>query len=100
MLIARSSRPELAMAGAGTYRFSIITINDKGCAVRGARRVPADSVAGRRRLVQPLGGIVLLVGVLTLLALLFAGIGAVTGSEMPAVLPLSYPAGAWHPVCA
>lgn len=32
------------------------------------RRVPADSVAGRRRLVQPLGGIVFLVGALVLLA--------------------------------
>jgi hypothetical protein len=68
--------------------------------VRGDRRVPADSVAGRRRLVQPLGGIVLFVGLLALLALLFAGIGAVTGSGMPAVLPLSYPAGGWQPVCA
>jgi hypothetical protein len=44
----------------------------------GARRVPADSVAGRRRLVQPLGGIVFFVGVLALVALLFAGIGTVT----------------------
>ena len=66
----------------------------------GIRRVTADSVAGRRRLVQPLGGIVLFVGVLTLLALLFAGIGTFTGSGMPTVLPLSYPAGGWQPVCA
>jgi hypothetical protein len=57
-------------------------------------------VAGRRRLVQPLGGILFFVGVLTLLALLFAGIGTFTGSGMPAVLPLSYPAGGWQPVCA
>ena len=63
-------------------------------------RVPADSVAGRRRLVQPLGGIVLFAGVLALLALLFAGVGTVTGSGMPVVLPLSYPAGGWQPVCA
>jgi hypothetical protein len=48
------------------YRFSIITINDKECAVRGDRRVQADSVAGRRGLVQPLGGIVLFVGALAL----------------------------------
>ena len=82
------------------YRFSIITINDKGCAVRGARRVAADTVEGRRRLVQPLGGIVLFVGVLALVALLFTGIGTVTGSGMGAVLPLSYPAGGWQPVCA
>ena len=68
--------------------------------MRGARQVPADSVAGRRRLVQPLGGIVLFVGVLALVALLFAGIGTVTGSGMPTVLPLSYPAGGWQPVCA
>jgi len=68
--------------------------------VTGYRRVPADSVAGRRRLVQPLGGIVLFVGVLALLALLFSGIGTVTGSGMSAVLPLSYPAGGWQPVCA
>ena len=68
--------------------------------MRDARRVTADSVAGRRRLVQPLGGIVLFVGVLALLALLFAGIGTVTGSGMPTVLPLSYPAGGWQPVCA
>ena len=68
--------------------------------MRGARRVTADSVAGRRRLVQPLGGIVLFVGALALLALLFAGIGTATGSGMPAVLPLSYPAGGWQPVCA
>ena len=68
--------------------------------MRGDRGVPADSVAGRRRLVQPLGGIVLFVGALALLALLFAGIGTVTGSGMPAVLPLSYPAGGWQPVCA
>jgi hypothetical protein len=67
--------------------------------VRGDRRVPADSVADRRWLVQPLGGIVLFVGVLALLALLFAGIGTVTGSGTPAVLPLSYPAGGWQPVC-
>ena len=68
--------------------------------MKGARRITADSVEGRRRLVQPLGGIVLFVGVLTLVALLFAGIGRVTGSGMPAVLPLSYPAGGWQPVCA
>jgi hypothetical protein len=68
--------------------------------VRDDRRVPADSVAGRRRLVQPLGGIVLFAGVLALLALLFAGVGTVTGSGMPVVLPLSYPAGGWQPVCA
>jgi hypothetical protein len=49
----------------------------------GTRRVPADSVAGRRRLVQPLGGILLFVGVLTVLALLFAGIGAFAGGGMP-----------------
>ena len=66
----------------------------------GARRVTADSVAGRRRLVQPLGGILLFIGVLTVLALLFAGIAAFTGSGMPAGLPLSYPAGGWQPVCA
>ena len=88
------------MAGAMTYRFSIITINDKGWNVSGARRVPADSVTGRRRLVQPLGGILLFVGVLTVLALLFAGIVTFTGSGMPVVLPLSYPAGGWHQVCA
>jgi hypothetical protein len=68
--------------------------------VRGTRRVPADSVAGRRRLVQPLGGILLFVGVLTVLALLFAGIGTFAGSGMPVVLPLSFPAGGWHSVCA
>jgi hypothetical protein len=68
--------------------------------VRSARRVPADSVAGRRRLVQPLGGIVLFVGVLTVLALLFAGIGTLTGSGMPVTLPLSYPEGGGHAVCA
>lgn len=68
--------------------------------MRGARRIPADRVAGRRRLVQPLGGIVLFVGVLTLLALLFVGIGTVTGSGMPAVLPLSYPASGGQSVCA
>jgi hypothetical protein len=66
----------------------------------GDRRVPADSEAGRRRLVQPLGGIVLFVGVLALVALLFAGIGTVTGSGAGVVLPLSYPAGGWQPVCA
>jgi hypothetical protein len=66
----------------------------------GDRRVPADSEAGRRRLVQPLGGIVLFVGVLALVALLFAGIGTVTGSGAGVVLPLSYPAGSWQPVCA
>jgi hypothetical protein len=82
------------------YRFSIITINDKGCAVRGDRRAPADSVGDQRRLVQPLGGIVLFIGVLALAALLFAGIGTVTGSGMGVVLPLSYPAGGWQPVCA
>ena len=65
-----------------------------------ARRVTADSVAGRRRLVQPLGGILLFLGALTLLALLFAGIGTLAGSGMPAGLPLSYPAGGWQPVCA
>jgi hypothetical protein len=68
--------------------------------VTGARRATADSVAGRRRLVQPLGGILFFVGVLTVLALLFAGIGTFTGNGMPAVLPLSYPAGGWQPVCA
>jgi hypothetical protein len=68
--------------------------------VRDTRRATADSMAGRRRLVQPLGGIVLFVGVLTLLALLFAGIGTFTGNGMPVVLPLSYPAGGWHSVCA
>lgn len=68
--------------------------------MRGTRRVPADSVAGRRRLVQPLGGILLFVGVLTVLALLFAGIGTFAGSGMPVVLPLSFPAGGWHSVCA
>lgn len=68
--------------------------------MRGTRRVTADSVAGRRRLVQPLGGIVLFVGALTMLALLFAGIGTLTGSGMPVVLPLSYPAGGWQAVCA
>ena len=66
----------------------------------GARRVPADSVTGRRRLVQPLGGILLFVGVLTVLALLFAGIGTFAGRGMPVVLPLSFPAGGWHSVCA
>jgi hypothetical protein len=81
------------------YRFSIITINDKGCVVKGDR-FPADSVAGRRRLVQPLGGIVLLLGVLALVALLYAGIGTAIGSGMPVELPLSYPAGGWQPVCA
>jgi hypothetical protein len=68
--------------------------------VRGDRRIPADSAAGRRWLVQPLGGIVLFVGVLALVGLLFAGIGTVTGSGAGAVLPLSYPAGGWQPVCA
>jgi hypothetical protein len=68
--------------------------------VRGNRRVPADNVADRRRLVQPLGGIVLFVGVLALLALLYAGIGTMTGSGMTAALPLGYPAGGWQPVCA
>lgn len=68
--------------------------------MRGARWVTADSVEGRRRLVQPLGGIVLFIGVLALVALLFAGIGTVTGSGTGAVLPLSYPAGGWQPVCA
>ena len=72
------------MAGARGYRFSIITINDKGCAVRGARRVTADSVEGRRRLVQPLGGIVLFVGVLALLGLLYTGIGTITGNGIGA----------------
>ena len=81
------------------YRFSIITINDKECAVTDDHRVPADSVAGRRRLVQPLGGIVLFAGVLALLALLLTGIGTVTGSGSGAVLPLSYPSGGWQPVC-
>lgn len=66
----------------------------------GDRRVPADSVAGRRRLVQPLGGIVLLIGALALLALLLGGISMVAGRGMPTVLPLSYPAGGWQPVCA
>jgi hypothetical protein len=50
--------------------------------------------------VQPLGGILLFAGVLTVLALLFAGIGTLTGSGMPVALPLSYPAGGWRPVCA
>jgi Protein of unknown function (DUF2975) len=68
--------------------------------VRSARQVPVDSVAGRRRLVQPLGGIVLFFGVLILLAMLFAGIGTVTGNGMSGVLPLSYPAAGWQPVCA
>jgi hypothetical protein len=68
--------------------------------VRGDRPVPADSEAGRRRLVQPLGGIVLFVGVLALVALLFSGIDTVTGSGTGVVLPLSYPAGGWQPVCA
>jgi hypothetical protein len=63
--------------------------------VRGDRRVPADSVEGRRRLVQPLGGIVLFVGVLALVALLYAGIGTAIGSGMPVELPLSYPASGW-----
>ena len=49
---------------------------------------------------QPLGGIILFVRVLTLLALLFAGIGTFTGSGMPVVLPLSYLAGGWHSVGA
>lgn len=66
----------------------------------GARRVTADSVAGRRRLVQPLGGILLFIGVLMVLALLFAGIATFTGSGLPAGLPLSYPAGGWQAVCA
>jgi hypothetical protein len=82
------------------YRLSIITINDKERAMRGARRVPEDSVTDRRRLVQPLGGIVLLLGVVALVALLFAGIGTVTGSGAGVVLPLSYPAGGWQSVCA
>ena len=68
--------------------------------MRGARRVPADNVAGRRRLIQPLGGILLFLGVLTVLVLLFAGVGAFTGSGMPVVLPLSYPTGGWHSICA
>ena len=68
--------------------------------MRGARRVTADSVEGRRRLVQPLGGIVLFIGVLALVALVYAGIGTVTGSGTGVVLPLSYPAGGWQPVCA
>ena len=68
--------------------------------MRGARRVTADSVEGRRRLVQPLGGIVLFVGVLALVALLFAGLSTVTGGGMQVELPLSYPAGGWQPVCA
>ena len=68
--------------------------------MRGDRRVPADNVTDRRRLVQPLGGIVLFVGVLALVALLFAGLGSVTGSGMQVQLPLSYPAGGWQPVCA
>ena len=68
--------------------------------MRGDRRVPADNVTDRRRLVQPLGGIVLFLGVLALLALLFTGIGTFTGSGMGAVLPLSYPAGGWQPACA
>jgi hypothetical protein len=68
--------------------------------MRGDRRVPADRVTDRRRLVQPLGGIVLFVGALALVALLFAGIGSLTGSGMQVQLPLSYPAGGWQPVCA
>src|ERR1700722_19165219 len=68
--------------------------------MRGDRRVPADSVTDRRRLVQPLGGIVLFVGVLALVALLFAGLGTITGSGMQVQLPLSYPAGGWQSVCA
>ena len=68
--------------------------------MRGDRWVPTDSVAGRRRLVQPLGGIVLFVGLLALLALLYAGIGTAIGSGMQVELPLSYPAGGWQPVCA
>jgi len=68
--------------------------------MRGARRVPADSVAGQRRLVQPLAGILLFVGVLTAVVLLFAIAGMVAGSGMPVVLPLSYPTGGWHSICA
>ena len=68
--------------------------------MRGDRRVPADNVTDRRRLVQPLGGIVLFVGVLALVALLYAGIGTAIGGGMPVELPLSYPAGGWQPVCA
>ena len=68
--------------------------------MRDDRRVPADNVTDRRRLVQPLGGIVLFVGVLALVALLFAGLGSVTGSGMQVQLPWSYPAGGWQPVCA
>ena len=68
--------------------------------MKGDRRVPADSVAARRRLVQPLGGIVLFLGVLALVVLVYAGIGTAIGSGMPVELPLSYPAGGWQPVCA
>jgi hypothetical protein len=68
--------------------------------MRGARRLPADSVTGRRRLVQPLGGILLFVGALTAVAFLFALAGMVIGSGMPVELPLSYPTGGWHSICA
>ena len=68
--------------------------------MRGDRRVPADRVTDRRRLVQPLGGIVLFVGVLALVALLFAGLGTVTGSGMQVQLPLSYPAAGCQSLCA
>ena len=68
--------------------------------MRGSRQGPADSVASRRRLVQPLGGILLFVGVLTLVVLLFVGVGSLIGGGMPVVLPLSYPTGGWHSICA
>ena len=68
--------------------------------MRGSRRVPADSVASQRRLVQPLAGILLFVGVLTLVVLLFVGVGSLVGGGMPVVLPLSYPTGGWHSICA
>jgi hypothetical protein len=68
--------------------------------VKATRRVPADNAEGRRHLVQPLGGIVLFLGSVTLLVLLFAGIGTLTGNGMSVELPLSYPAGSWQPVCA
>ena len=68
--------------------------------MRGSRRVPSDSVASQRRLVQPLAGILLFVGVLTLLALMFIYVGGLIGSGMPVVLPLSYPTGGWQSICA
>ena len=68
--------------------------------MRGARRAPADSAAGRRRLVQPLGGILLLMGVLAAAALVFAVAGMLAGSGMPVLLPLSYPPAGWLSTCA